>query len=53
MEPRLTAKLESHCHTEYVGRPPSAAPAVGSPLVHALQQKNLVAAALGIEIKPE
>ncbi len=53
MEPRLTAKLESHCRTEYVGRPPSAAPAVGSPLVHALQQKNLVAAALGIEIKPE
>ena len=51
MEPRLAAKLKFHCSTEYVGRPPSAAPAVGSPLVHALQQKNLVAAALGIEIQ--
>jgi 2-oxoglutarate dehydrogenase complex dehydrogenase (E1) component-like enzyme len=35
---------------EYVGRDPSAAPAVGSAIVHAKQQKALVAAALGIEI---
>ena len=53
MEPRLAAKLEIHCTTQYAGRLPSAAPAVGSPLVHALQQKNLVADALGIEVKPE
>lgn len=52
MEPRLAAKLQHKCNVEYVGRPPSAAPAVGSPLVHALQQKTLVAEALGIELQP-
>jgi 2-oxoglutarate dehydrogenase E1 component len=52
MEPRLAAKLQHKCKVEYVGRPPSAAPAVGSPLVHALQQKTLVAEALGIELQP-
>ncbi|HEX5635994.1 MAG TPA: 2-oxoglutarate dehydrogenase E1 component, partial [Gammaproteobacteria bacterium] len=51
MEPRLAAKLEHRCKVEYAGRPPSAAPAVGSPLVHALQQKKLVAEALGIELE--
>jgi len=50
MEPRLAAKLEHRCKVEYAGRSPSAAPAVGSPLVHALQQKTLVAEALGIDL---
>lgn len=51
MEPRLAAKLDHKCKVEYTGRPPSAAPAVGSPLVHALQQKKLVAEALGIDVQ--
>jgi 2-oxoglutarate dehydrogenase E1 component len=51
MEPRFAAKLDHHCKVQYAGRPPSAAPAVGSPLVHALQQKTLVADALGIELE--
>ena len=50
-EPRFAAKLEHCCNVEYVGRDPSAAPAVGSPIVHARQQKALVAEALDIEIK--
>jgi len=50
-EPRFAAKLEHCCKVEYVGREPSAAPAVGSTIVHARQQKALVAAALDIEIK--
>jgi 2-oxoglutarate dehydrogenase E1 component len=51
MEPRLLAKLEHGCKVEYVGRDPSAAPAVGSPIVHAMQQKKLVAEALGLDIE--
>ena len=50
-EPRFAAKLEHCCAVQYVGREPSAAPAVGSPIVHARQQKALVAEALDIEIK--
>jgi 2-oxoglutarate dehydrogenase E1 component len=50
-EPRFAAKLEHCCRVEYVGREPSAAPAVGSTIVHARQQKALVAEALDIEIK--
>jgi 2-oxoglutarate dehydrogenase E1 component len=49
-EPRMAAKLNHPCMVEYVGRDPSAAPAVGSSIVHARQQKALVAAALNIEI---
>jgi len=45
-EPRFAAKLNHHCMVEYVGREPSAAPAVGSAKVHAQQQKKLVKEAL-------
>ncbi len=45
-EPRFAAKLEHCCMVEYVGREPSAAPAVGSAKVHAQQQKKLVKEAL-------
>ncbi len=45
-EPRFAAKLDHRCLVEYVGREPSAAPAVGSAKVHALQQKKLVKDAL-------
>ncbi|MDH5484379.1 MAG: 2-oxoglutarate dehydrogenase E1 component [Gammaproteobacteria bacterium] len=49
-EPRMAAKLNHPCMVEYVGREPSAAPAVGSAIVHARQQKALVAEALDIDI---
>ncbi len=45
-EPRMAAKLKHDCHVQYIGREPSAAPAVGSAKVHAQQQRDLVAAAL-------
>lgn len=45
-EPRFAAKLDHQCMVEYVGREPSAAPAVGSAKVHAQQQKKLVREAL-------
>ncbi len=45
-EPRFAAKLDHPCLVEYVGREPSAAPAVGSAKVHAQQQKKLVKKAL-------
>lgn len=45
-EPRFAAKLDHPCMVEYVGREPSAAPAVGSAKVHAQQQKKLVRKAL-------
>ncbi len=45
-EPRFAAKLDHPCMVEYVGREPSAAPAVGSAKVHAQQQKRLVKQAL-------
>jgi len=48
-EPRFAAKLDHHCMVEYVGREPSAAPAVGSAKTHAQQQKKLVNEALGIQ----
>jgi len=48
-EPRFAAKLNHHCMVEYIGREPSAAPAVGSAKVHALQQKKLVNDALGLD----
>lgn len=47
-EPRFAAKLDHACMVEYVGREPSAAPAVGSGKVHAQQQKKLVRNALGL-----
>ncbi len=47
-EPRFAAKLDHPCMVEYVGREPSAAPAVGSAKVHAQQQKKLVNEALGL-----
>jgi len=47
-EPRFAAKLDHPCMVEYVGRDPSAAPAVGSAKVHAQQQKKLVRGALGL-----
>jgi len=47
-EPRFAAKLDHQCMVEYVGREPSAAPAVGSAKVHAQQQKKLVRKALGL-----
>ena len=47
-EPRFAAKLDHACMVEYVGRDPSAAPAVGSARVHAQQQKKLVKEALGL-----
>ncbi|MCW9048584.1 MAG: 2-oxoglutarate dehydrogenase E1 component, partial [Gammaproteobacteria bacterium] len=47
-EPRFAAKLDHPCMVEYVGREPSAAPAVGSAKVHAQQQKKLVRDALGL-----
>jgi len=50
-EPRMCAKLKHPCNVKYVGREPSAAPAVGSAIIHARQQKALVAEALDIEIK--
>ena len=50
-EPRMCAKLNHPCNVIYVGREPSAAPAVGSAIIHAQQQKALVAEALAIEIK--
>jgi 2-oxoglutarate dehydrogenase E1 component len=50
-EPRFAAKLEHCCSVQYVGREPSAAPAVGSAIVHAKQQKALVAEALDIELQ--
>ncbi len=50
-EPRFAAKLDHHLTVQYVGRDPSAAPAVGSAIVHAKQQKALVAKALDIEIQ--
>lgn len=45
-EPRFAAKLDHRCMVEYVGRDPSAAPAVGSAKIHAQQQKKLVKEAL-------
>ncbi len=45
-EPRFAAKLDHHSMVEYVGRAPSAAPAVGSAKIHAQQQKKLVKEAL-------
>ncbi|VAW60426.1 2-oxoglutarate dehydrogenase E1 component [hydrothermal vent metagenome] len=45
-EPRFAAKLDHHSMVEYVGRAPSAAPAVGSAKIHAQQQKKLVREAL-------
>jgi len=45
-EPRFAAKLEHNYMVEYVGREPSAAPAVGSAKVHAQQQKKLIREAL-------
>ncbi|MCW8955900.1 MAG: 2-oxoglutarate dehydrogenase E1 component, partial [Gammaproteobacteria bacterium] len=50
-EPRFAAKLSRHCQVQYVGREPSAAPAVGSAIVHAKQQKALIAEALNIELQ--
>jgi 2-oxoglutarate dehydrogenase E1 component len=50
-EPRMCAKLNHPCDVKYIGRDLSAAPAVGSSIVHARQQKALVAEALDIEIK--
>ncbi|TNF32933.1 MAG: 2-oxoglutarate dehydrogenase E1 component [Gammaproteobacteria bacterium] len=50
-EPRMAAKLEHCCQVRYVGREPSAAPAVGSAIVHAKQQKAVIAEALDIEIQ--
>lgn len=50
-EPRFAAKLNHHCQVQYVGREPSAAPAVGSAIVHAKQQKALISEALQIEIQ--
>jgi 2-oxoglutarate dehydrogenase E1 component len=51
-EPRFAAKLDHPCMVEYVGRAPSAAPAVGSAKVHAQQQKKLVKQALyGADLK--
>ncbi|RDH82362.1 MAG: 2-oxoglutarate dehydrogenase E1 component [endosymbiont of Galathealinum brachiosum] len=50
-EPRFAAKLDHPCMVEYVGREPSAAPAVGSAKVHAQQQKKLVREALGLPIE--
>ena len=48
-EPRLAAKLKHECSVQYIGREPSAAPAVGSAKVHAQQQRALVAEALKIK----
>jgi len=45
-EPRFAAKLDHRCMVEYIGREPSAAPAVGSAKTHAQQQKKLVKEAL-------
>ena len=45
-EPRLNAFLTSRWRLSYAGRAPSASPAVGSAIVHASQQKALVAEAL-------
>jgi len=50
-EPRMAAKLNHPVAVQYVGREPSAAPAVGSAIIHAKQQKALVAEALNIEIQ--
>ncbi len=50
-EPRFAAKLDHPCMVEYVGREPSAAPAVGSAKIHVLQQKTLVYEALGLPNK--
>ncbi len=47
-EPRFAAKLDHPCMVEYVGRDPSAAPAVGSAKVHAQQQKKILRDALGL-----
>jgi len=47
-EPRFAAKLNHPCMVEYVGRDPSAAPAVGSAKIHAQQQKKLIREALGL-----
>ena len=47
-EPRFAAKLDHPCMVEYVGREPSAAPAVGSAKVHAQQQKKLIREALDL-----
>lgn len=49
-EPRMAAKLKHPVAVQYIGREPSAAPAVGSSIVHAKQQKALVSQALKIEI---
>jgi len=49
-EPRMAAKLKHSCPVLYVGREPSAAPAVGSAIVHARQQKALVNEALGVDV---
>jgi len=47
-EPRFAAKLDHPCMVEYIGREPSAAPAVGSAKIHAQQQSKLVYEALGL-----
>jgi len=47
-EPRFAAKLDHPCLVEYIGREPSAAPAVGSAKTHAQQQKKLVYEALNL-----
>ena len=47
LEPRMAAKISHPCQVQYVGRSPSASPAVGSAILHARQQKTLIAEALG------
>ena len=51
-KPRFARLYEGKVQPEivYAGRPPSAAPSVGSAAMHARQQHQLVADALGIEI---
>ncbi|MEL6870572.1 MAG: 2-oxoglutarate dehydrogenase E1 component [Pseudomonadota bacterium] len=46
---RLQQPLRSRHTLHYVGRPGAAAPAAGIPKLHAIQQKRLVAKALGLE----
>ena len=48
---RFLDLIGSHISLRYVGRPMSAAPAVGNFKVYVENQKNVVAEALGIEVE--
>jgi len=45
---RITALIDKRWQLSYAGRDPSAAPAVGSAKLHAIEQQKIINKALGI-----